>query len=149
MRELANVTCFLCLAIVWSGHCLIEHRQTGEKSIPGTIMEPLLLAWLKNKETYRFSCNPFTFLDALWLQLWLVVGVDWSLPRFAIFTGHQLICSCFSPPQSPPDPSPPPPTLAKDKKHTKKKKTHVRRLAVNRGRLILCFSLVCIGEKMS
>ena len=69
MRELANVTCFLCLAIVWSGHCLIEHRQTGEKSIPGTIMEPLLLAWLKNKETYRFSCNPFTFLDALWLQL--------------------------------------------------------------------------------
>ena len=69
-------------------------------------MEPLLLAWLKNKETYRFSCNPFTFLDALWLQLWLVVGVDWSLQRFAIFTGHQLICSCFSPPQSPPDPPP-------------------------------------------
>ena len=110
---------------MWSGHCLIEHRQTGEKSIPGTIMEPLLLAWLKNKETYRFSCNPFTFLDPLWLQLWLVVGVDWSLQRFAIFTGHQLICSCYSPPQSPPDPPTPPPphpTPAKGKKHTKKRK---------------------------
>ena len=24
----------------WSGHCIIERRQTGEKSVPGTLVKP-------------------------------------------------------------------------------------------------------------
>ena len=131
--------------MVWSRHCIIERRQMGEKSVPCTVMEPF--CFLHGLGIWRGTgfLATFTFLDALWLQLWLVTGVNKSLQRFAIFRGHQLLCSCFSPPQSPPKPFPlPPPPW-----HTKQRHTSFRSLAVNRSRLIFCFSLVCIGVKMS
>lgn len=103
--------------MVWSRHCIIERRQMREKSIPCTVMEPF--CFLHGLGIWRRTgfLATFTFLDALWLQLWLVTGVNKSLQRFAIFRGHQLLCSCVSPPQSPPKPFPLPPDILNKDTH--------------------------------